>query len=87
LLGTGASFAQNVVVSQPNFSGTFVFTTPANGTTDSCSAIASAAQTSTPGTFAITPMAAGHCTFTVTGGDGATNTLTIDVTSSTVGGQ
>jgi hypothetical protein len=35
----------------------------------------------------VTPVAAGNCTFTITGGNGQTATLPIGITTTTVGGS
>ena len=76
----GASDAQTVTVTQVNYSGAF---TPA---TTTCSGIATISPTS--GTsFTVTPVAAGSCTFTIAGGGGQSATLSVGVTTTTVGGS
>jgi hypothetical protein len=75
----GAGAAQNVTVSQLNTVGGFtVSTCVAAGVT-----IATAAATTT-GTLAVTPVAAGVCTFTVTGSGGLTAPLGVTVTTTGV---
>jgi hypothetical protein len=85
--GTGAANAQTVTASQSNYGGAFTATTPAAGQPNSCSGIATIAPTTSSSSFTIAPVGIGHCTFTITGGNGQTRTLTIDVTTTTVGGQ
>jgi Bacterial Ig-like domain (group 2) len=76
---SGAQYAQTVSASQ-NDTGTFtVFTTTCNG-------IAAISPISGKA-FTVTPVAAGSCTFTIMGGAGQTATLTVGVTTTTVGGQ
>jgi hypothetical protein len=87
LLGVGSAFAMNVNVTQTGNANAFTFTTPAAGSPDSCSTIASETQLPSNGAFSITPLGVGHCTFTVSGENGQSAILTVDVTSSTVGGQ
>jgi hypothetical protein len=76
----GSSYAQTVTLSQPNYSGTFT------ASTTTCSGIATIAKNGASG-FTVTPVSAGSCTFTITGGDGASATLSIGVTTTGVGGQ
>jgi len=77
---TGASDAQSVTVTQVNYSGAF---TPS---TTNCTGIATISPAS--GTsFSVTPVAAGSCTFTIAGGGGQRATLTVGVTTTTVGGS
>jgi hypothetical protein len=80
-LGTGSANNQSFSVTQTNYSGTFTVT---NGS-PSCSGIATASGTSP--SFTVTPVAVGHCVLTVTGGNSQTASLTIDVSSTTFGGQ
>lgn len=77
---TGASNAQTVNVSQTNYSGSFT------AATTTCSGIATIASTSASA-FSVTPVAAGTCTFTISGGGGQSATLTVGVTTTSVGGQ
>jgi hypothetical protein len=82
---TGASGAQTVTASESNYGGQFTISTAAAGQTSSCSGVATASPSS--GTaFAVVPTGVGHCTFAIADGSGQTATLTIDVTSTTVGG-
>ncbi len=76
----GTSNAQTVTVTQANYSGAFT----ASGTT--CTGIATISA-ATAASFSIVPVAAGSCTFTITGGGGQNATLTIGVTTTTVGGS
>ena len=77
---TGASNAQTVTVTQSNYSGAFV----AHGT--SCIGIATISA-ATAASFSVTPVAAGSCSFAITGGGGQNASLTVDVTTTTVGGS
>lgn len=77
---TGSSNAQTVSASQTNYTGGF---TAATTTCNGIATIASASATS----FTVTPVAAGSCTFTITGGSGESGTLTIGVTTTSVGGN
>lgn len=85
--GTGAANSQTVTASQSNYGGQFAATTPAGGQPNSCSGIATISPTTSSSSFTIAPVGLGHCTFTITGGNGQTTTLTVDVTTTTVGGQ
>jgi hypothetical protein len=85
-LATGANYTQTTTASQTGFSGTFTTSTPPAGQPNSCSGIATIAPQSPP-VFAITPVGAGSCYFTFTGGGGQTANLTVGVTTTTVGGQ
>lgn len=84
--GTGAANSQTVTASQSNYGGQFAATTPAAGQPNSCSGIATISPATNSSSFTITPVAVGHCTFTITGGNGQTTTLTVDVTTTAVGG-
>ncbi|HTX55825.1 MAG TPA: hypothetical protein VMD47_01855, partial [Candidatus Acidoferrales bacterium] len=64
---------------QTNYTGAFT------ASTTSCSAIATIANTAS--TFTVTPVAAGTCSFTVSGGSDATATLNVVVTTTSVGGS
>ncbi len=82
----GATNAQSTTASESNYAGTFTAATAAAGQTNSCSGIATISPAI--GTiFSVTPVAAGHCTFTLTGGGTQSATLTIDVTTTNVGGS
>lgn len=76
----GAGFAKSVSAAQAYYSGSFTA-----GTT-TCAGIATIASAGSA-SFTVTPVAIGHCTFSITGGGGVTGTLTIDVTTTTVGGS
>jgi hypothetical protein len=82
---TGAASAQTFAASQANGSGTFTASTAATGS-GSCTGIATIAPT-TGSSFTVTPLAAGACTFTIAGDGGQSAALTIDVTSTTLGGS
>jgi hypothetical protein len=79
-LAVGAANARAVNVTQANYSGAF---TPSTTTCSGIATIASASGAS----FSIVPVAAGHCTFSIAGALGKTATLTVDVTTTTVGGS
>jgi hypothetical protein len=79
-VATGAAADQSTTASQPNYSGTFA----ASGT--SCTGIATISPAAGT-TFTVTPVAAGSCTFTITGGDGKSAALAVGVTTTNVGGQ
>jgi hypothetical protein len=85
--GTGAANSQTVTASQSNYGGQFAATTPAAGQPNSCSGIATISPTATSSSFTIAPVGLGRCTFAITGGNGQTTTLTVDVTTTTVGGH
>jgi hypothetical protein len=73
---TGSSAAQNVAVSQSNYSGVFV-------ETDNCSGVATLVAKSNAGgkaAFAVTPFAQGNCTARFHGGQGESAPLSIAVT-------
>ncbi|MDB5041296.1 MAG: hypothetical protein JWN27_2022 [Candidatus Eremiobacteraeota bacterium] len=79
-LATGASSAQTVTASVPNYSGAFT------AATTTCGSIASIAPA--PGsTFTVTPLGVGSCSFTITDAVAHVATLSISVTSTTVGGS
>jgi hypothetical protein len=73
---TGAANAQTVNVSQPGYTAA---TTTCNGIVT----VASAGNTA----FTFTPVAAGTCTYQISGGNGITATLSIVVTTTAVGGS
>ena len=82
----GAANVQSTTASETNYSGAFAASTAAAGQSNSCSGIATISPAS--GTnFSVTPVAAGHCTFALTGGGTQSATLTIDVTTTNVGGS
>lgn len=80
-LGTGASFASTIGVTEPGYAGSFALSTT------TCAAIATPDTTTSAQMFTITPVAVGKCSFTVTGDRGAQAIVTVTVTTSTVGGQ
>jgi len=85
-LATGSSAAQTFDATESGFSGSFTASTPAAGTANSCSGIATIAPTSSAKTFTVTPVSHGHCTFSVS--DGRQSSIeTIDVSTTTVGGS
>jgi hypothetical protein len=61
---TGASAPQTFSVTETHFSGSFY-------AQSSVSAVATVAQSSTPGTFTVTPLESGSTTITIIGADGA----------------
>ena len=74
---TGPAYAKTIAVVQANYDGQFSL----SGT--SCNGIAVADTTTSPQNFTITPLAAGSCTYTVTGGGGSQTTLPVAVTTTT----
>ena len=83
---TGATNAQTFTASDPGFTGSFAASTPAAGLTNSCSGIATIAPATGSGAFSVTPQSNGHCIFSITAGP-QTASLTVDVTTTTVGGS
>jgi hypothetical protein len=82
----GSANAQSFSASQSNYSGNFTASTPAAGSSNSCSSVATITPSS--GTsFSVTPLAAGQCAFTISGYGNQTATLTVGVTTATVGGS
>lgn len=79
---TGASAAQTVNVMQTNFDGAFSVSTAAP---QSCSGIVTVSAASAT-SLLVTPVAAGQCVETITGGGGVSAPLTITVTTTSVGG-
>jgi hypothetical protein len=78
---SGSSYAQTVTVTQSNYSnGAFTA-----GTT-TCSGIATVAEASST-SFTFTPVGAGSCTYTISGGNGQSATLAVGVTTTSVGGH
>lgn len=81
-LGTGAALAQNVTVSEANYSGAF----SASSTT--CAGIATIAlQTGSTTTFVVTPVAVGTCSFSIADTLGQSKAVTVTVTTTTLGGS
>ena len=78
-LNIGSGFAQTSTVSQAGYGGAFTI-----GTT-TCAGIANAVISGT--TITVTPVGAGSCTYTVSGGNGQSSPLAISVTTTTVGGS
>ncbi|HTX57251.1 MAG TPA: hypothetical protein VMD47_09115 [Candidatus Acidoferrales bacterium] len=79
-IAAGASYAQNLDISQTNFTGSY-----SEG--DNCSGIATVSPTSNSGgaaVYAVTPVAAGTCQVTVTGGGSMQAVVGVIVTTSTV---
>ena len=77
---TGAAYALSTTASQSQFSGSF------SASTATCSGIATISPSSGT-TFTVTPVAAGSCTFTIAGANGTSATLSVGVTTTTVGGS
>ncbi len=81
-LAIGASYVQNLNVSQSNFTGAY-------SESDSCTGIVTVSVTSNSGgaaVYKVTPAAVGTCQITITGGSGKTATVGVTVTSTSVGG-
>ncbi|MHB8198963.1 MAG: hypothetical protein ACYDGW_11995 [Vulcanimicrobiaceae bacterium] len=81
-LAIGASYAQNLNVSQSNFTGAY-------SESDSCTGVVTVSVTSNSGgaaVYEVTPAAVGTCQITITGGSGKTATVGVTVTSTSVGG-
>ncbi|HEY6235425.1 MAG TPA: hypothetical protein VIW69_10020 [Candidatus Elarobacter sp.] len=76
-VGTGPAFATTITVTQAGYNGQFVL----SGT--SCSTIATTDTTASQQNFTITPLAAGTCSYTLTGGGGAHTTVPVAVTTTT----
>jgi hypothetical protein len=76
----GASYAQTVQVIQKNYTETFT------ASTTTCGGVATIAAAGST-TFTVTPVAAGSCSFTISGGSGQSATLTIGVTTTSLGGH
>jgi len=86
ILGTGNVNALTFGATQSNASGNFTVTTAASGST-SCSAVATVSPTSGTGPFTVTGLAAGTCSFTVSGDSGISAPLSVTVTTVSVGGS
>jgi len=69
---------QSVTVSETGYTGAFTLSTT------TCAGIATASPLSGSGTFTFSPVAAGTCSYVVTGKAGATATITITVTTTGV---
>ena len=81
-LQIGASYFQNLNVSQSNYTGAY-------SESDSCTGIVTVSVTSNSGgaaVYKVTPAAVGTCQITITGGSGKTATVGVTVTSTSVGG-
>ena len=76
----GSAYAQPFSVSENGYSGSFSITSQ-------CSGIASFAPASQPNSFIVTPQSPGSCTMTASDQRGATATLNVLVTTTTVTGQ
>ncbi|HEX3466742.1 MAG TPA: hypothetical protein VHT05_01425, partial [Candidatus Elarobacter sp.] len=85
-IATGAANAMPFTAGETGYTGTFSVTTPATGTTNSCSGIATVSPAAGSGSFTVTPVSNGHCIFSVSDGTKSA-TETIDVTTTTVGGS
>lgn len=82
-LATGASYAQTLSVSQVNYAGTY-------GENDSCSGIVTIAHTSNGGgtaSYTVTPVTAGSCQITLTGGNNLHAIVGVSVTTTGITGQ
>ena len=76
----GATNAQIVVASESDYTGSFT------ASTTTCNGIATIAATG-GSSFTVTPVAAGSCTFAIAGGGTSSATLSVGVTTTTVGGN
>lgn len=83
---TGAANAQSVSASEADYGGSFSASTAAAGQPNSCSGIATIASTGATA-FAVTPVAAGSCSFTIGGATGQSATLAVTVTVTNFGGS
>ena len=82
-LAIGASYFQNLNVSQSNFTGAY-------GESDNCMGVATVSVTSNAGgaaVYEVTPTGVGACQVTITGGNGQQATVGVTVTSTSVGIQ
>jgi len=86
-LGIGTQRSQQLMVSQTGYSGAFTVMTTPNGQTGSCSGIATVTPQAGIGPFTVTPVGVGQCLFTVAGAGGRTASLTLGVTTTTIGGS
>ena len=77
----GTTFEQTITVTQANYNGLFAL----GGT--SCNGITAADTTVSLQNFTITPLAAGTCSYTLSGGGGVQATLPVTVTTLTIGGH
>ena len=80
-LAVGAPFAKTIAVTQANYGGPFVLSG------ESCNGIAATDTTTSQLNFTITPLAAGTCSYTLTGGGGAQTVLPVTVTTLTLDGH
>ncbi len=80
-LGVGTTFAQTIIVTQANYDGLFAL----GGT--SCNGLTAVDTTVSLQNFTITPLAAGTCSYTLTGGGGVQIALPVTVTTLTIGGH
>ena len=80
-LAVGAPFAKTIAVTQANYTGQFVLSG------HSCNGIAATDTTISQLNFTITPVAAGTCSYTLTGGGGAQTALPVTVTTLTLDGH
>jgi hypothetical protein len=82
-LAIGASYGQNLNVSQSNFTGAY-------SESDNCTGVVTVSVTSNSGgaaVYGVTPAAVGACQITITGGSGKTATAGVTVTTTSVGIQ
>ena len=78
--GVGSAYAKTITASAPGYGDAFTLAG------SSCNGIAVADTTTSTGTFTITPVAPGACTYTVIG-RGAQTDVPVTVTTLTIGGQ
>jgi hypothetical protein len=76
----GSAYAQSTTVSENGYAGAFSLTSQ-------CSGIATVAPAAQANTFTVTPQSPGTCTMTATDQRGASATLNVQVTTTTVTGQ
>jgi len=82
-IAVGASYAQNLDVTQVNYTGTY-------SESDTCSGIVTVNAASNAGgsaVYAVTPVTAGTCQITITGGSGKTAIVGVTVTTTSLGIQ
>jgi hypothetical protein len=75
---------QTFSVSETGYSG--AFTVPASCTSNGAT-VATIYAGTTPNTYVVTPVAAGACTAEIGDGNGNEATLSVGVTTTTIGGQ
>ena len=78
-VNVGAGFAQSASISEAGYTGSFTIAS------STCSGIATASISGS--TITVTPVAAGSCTLSIAGGAGQPATLTIGVTTTSLGGS